>query len=187
MEAMATSLTRFFLKRKYIEPDQVQWLQYGIMRRLMGGLTFVLLVPVGATIVGWFEAFLFVVTFRFLRTRTGGYHAKTQWGCLLASLSTMVVSLVLAKYFFFQRLSLSVLLGSVILIWKLSPANNAALHLTKSEIMAIRPRIFVRLIVVVLMGFAFQCFGIEVINYVSASTLAVAVMLMLSNLGYGMQ
>lgn len=90
MEVLAEKLTCFFLQRHVIESDQAEWLQYGLARRLMGLCTFILLLPVGAILVGWLESFLFVLTFRFLRTRTGGYHAKTAHGCLAASLSIMI-------------------------------------------------------------------------------------------------
>lgn len=30
METLATSVTRFFLQKHYIEPDQAEWFQYGL-------------------------------------------------------------------------------------------------------------------------------------------------------------
>ena len=98
------------------------------MRRLMGMVTFLLLLPVGAFFDGWGSTFLFLLVFRFIRMRTGGYHAKTPEGCLLGSTFTMIVSLELAK-----RLhpvsNLICLAAASILILRLAPANNAALHL----------------------------------------------------------
>lgn len=46
METFATKLTHLFLKNHYIEPDQAEWFQYGLVRRMMGCLTFFLLLPV---------------------------------------------------------------------------------------------------------------------------------------------
>lgn len=48
MEALAARIAAFCLQKHYIEPDQIAWLQYGLMRRLMGMVTFLLLLPVGA-------------------------------------------------------------------------------------------------------------------------------------------
>ena len=67
------------------------------MRRLMGMVTFLLLLPVGAFFDGWGSTFLFLLVFRFIRMQTGGYHAKTPAGCLLGSTFTMIVSLEFAK------------------------------------------------------------------------------------------
>ena len=48
MEALAAGIAAFCLQKHYIEPNQIAWLQYGLMRRLMGMVTFLLLLPVGA-------------------------------------------------------------------------------------------------------------------------------------------
>lgn len=48
MEALAARIAAFCLQKHYIKPDQIAWLQYGLMRRLMGMVTFLLLLPVGA-------------------------------------------------------------------------------------------------------------------------------------------
>ena len=53
MEALAARIAAFCLQKHYIEPDQIAWLQYGLMRRLMGMVTFLLLLPVGAFFDGW--------------------------------------------------------------------------------------------------------------------------------------
>ena len=75
MEALAARIAAFCLQKYYIEPDQIAWLQYGLMRRLMGMVTFLLLLPVGAFFDGWGSTFLFLLVFRFIRMQTGGYHA----------------------------------------------------------------------------------------------------------------
>ena len=71
MEALAARIAAFCLQKHYIEPDQIAWLQYGLMRRLMGMVTFLLLLPVGAFFDGWRSTFLFLLVFRFIRMRTG--------------------------------------------------------------------------------------------------------------------
>ena len=59
MEALAARIAAFCLQKHYIKPDQIAWLQYGLMRRLMGMVTFLLLLPVGAFFDGWGSTFLF--------------------------------------------------------------------------------------------------------------------------------
>ena len=140
METLATSVTRFFLQKHYIEPDQAEWFQYGLIRRMIGSLTFLLLLPIGAIFVGWIGSFLYLYSFRFLRTRTGGYHAKTPHGCLLTSLGTMFAALTLAKNLYSPLLIGAVLFAAALCIFVLAPANNASLHLTANEITAIQPR-----------------------------------------------
>lgn len=185
METLAASVTRFFLQKHYIEPDQAEWFQYGLTRRIMGTLTFLLLLPVGSILVGWIGSFLYLYIFRFLRTRTGGYHAKTPHGCLLTSLSTMFAALTLAKNLHSPLLIGAVLFAAALCIFVLAPANNASLHLTVDEIAAIRPRAWLRLAGTVLMDCLLLYISVPLASCIAVSLLAVAVMLVLANLGLG--
>lgn len=187
METFATKLTHLFLKNHYIEPDQAEWFQYGLVRRMMGCLTFFLLLPVGAVLVGWVGSFLYLYTFRFLRVRTGGYHSKTTYGCLFTSLCTMFIALTLAKVIQVPLLGSIVLFCTALLILILGPVNNASLHLTTTEVAAIRPRIWLRLITTVLIGFLLLYTHAPLGFCIVVSQLAVAIMLLLANLGFGVQ
>lgn len=187
METLAVRVTHFFLQKHYIESDQAEWFQYGLVRRMMGALTFLLLLPIGAIVVGLGGSFFFLLVFRFLRTRTGGYHAKTPHGCLLASLSTMLIALSLANCIQTPFLGSVVLFGAALFVVALAPANNASLHLTADELAAIRPRGLLRLGVVLLVGYLFLQIYMPIGSCVAVSLLAVAVMLILANLGFGVQ
>lgn len=160
MEALAARIAAFCLQKHYIKPDQIAWLQYGLMRRLMGMVTFLLLLPVGAFFDGWGSTFLFLLVFRFIRMRTGGYHAKTPEGCLLGSTFTMIVSLELAK--------------------RLHPVSNL-ICLAAASILILR-------LAIVMLSACLLLFFREPIAYrVSSAILAVAVTLLISKLGLGMQ
>lgn len=187
METLAKGVTHFFLQKHYIEPDQAEWFQYGLTRRIMGTFTFLLLLPVGAILVGWIGSFLYLYTFRFLRTRTGGYHAKTPHGCLLTSLGTMFAALTLAKKLHSPLLIGAVLFAAALCIFVQAPANNASLHLTANEIAAIRPRVWLRLACVVLISCLMLYICVPLASCAAVSLLVVAVMLVLANLGLGAQ
>ena len=187
METLAKSVTRFFLQKHYIEPAQAEWFQYGLTRRMIGCLTFLLLLPVGAILASWIGSFLYLYTFRFLRTRTGGYHAKTPHGCLLISLATMFAALGLAKTFHSPLFVGAVLFAAALCIFALAPANNASLHLTANEIAAIQPRVRLRLAGTVLMGGLLLYICAPLASCMAVSLLAVAVMLVLANSGLGAQ
>lgn len=187
MEFLAEKITHFFLQQHYIEPNQEEWFNYGLVRRMMGCLTFLVLLPVGAALAGWGGSFLYMYTFRFLRTRTGGFHAKTPKGCLATSLSTMIIALSLANFITESNLGGIILIGSSILIFILAPANNAFLHLTTNEIDALRPRVWLRLLITLFLGSLFFHISIPLGNCIAVSMMAVAGMLILSNLGFGVQ
>ena len=187
METLAARVTRFFLQKHYIEPEQTEWFQYGLTRRMIGFLTFLLLLPIGAILVGWIGSFLYLYTFRFMRTRTGGYHAKTPHGCLLTSLGTMFAAPTLAKKLHSPFLVGTVLFASALCIFVLAPANNASLHLASNEITAIRPRVRLRLACVVLISCLLLYICAPLASCMAVALLAVAVMLVLTNSGVGAQ
>ena len=187
METLAARVTSFFLQKHYIKPEQAEWFQYGLTRRMIGFLTLLLLLPIGAILVGWIGSFLYLYTFRFMRTRTGGYHAKTPHGCLLTSLGTMFAALTLAKKLHSPFLVGTVLFASALCIFVLAPANNASLHLASNEITAIRPRVRLRLACVVLISCLLLYICAPLASCMAVALLAVAVMLVLTNSGVGAQ
>ena len=65
MEALALRIAHFLVLKHYIEPEQAEWFQYGLVRRMMGCLTFLLLLPTGAIFVGWLGSFLYLDTLHF--------------------------------------------------------------------------------------------------------------------------
>ena len=152
MEQIANRLTHRLLCGGYIEADQLEWCRYAVMRRCMGALSFLVMVLAGALLVDWRAAVLFTAAFRFLRIRTGGYHAKTPMRCLLVSLCMQLCSLFAARQicgvWFYGALAIL----SVGLIVRLAPANNAALHLTPEEMAALRPAIRARVAAVFIIG-----------------------------------
>lgn len=84
-------------------------------------------------------------------------------------------------------LSAMILAAATFFILMFAPANNASLHLTESELTAIRPRVVLRLAVVVLLGAVLLCFRVSLANCIAVSALAVASMLLFSNCGFGTQ
>lgn len=187
MEVLVDNLIRILLQRHDIELDQVPWLQYALLRRLTGFITFLILLPAGAIVVGWINAILFILTFRFLRTRAGGYHAKTSIGCLATSLVAMLISLGIAKNVSSRGVSAIVFLVVLVLIWLLAPANNIYLHLTMDEISAIRSKLLFRIILVSFLGYVLLPFNICSANCIIGAVATVAVMLLLSIMGLGIQ
>ena len=81
MEHLAETMTDFLLRRKYITEEQTEWCHYMLIKNIMSIASLVLLLPLGALIVGWGGTLFYTFVFRFLRARTGGYHAYARPGC----------------------------------------------------------------------------------------------------------
>lgn len=188
MERFANALTRKLLLHGYIDDDQTEWCHYAIAHRCMNVISFMLLVLVGSVIMNWCAAVLFTLAFRFLRVRTGGYHAKTPYTCLLTALSVQIIALLFAQYIAYSWIFGVTALISVIIILKLAPANNAAIHLTREEMDALRPTIW-RRVFIVLVGGGVLLLGNDMVGGGSliVALAADAVLLVLSVIGLGVQ
>ena len=85
METFAEAVTQFCLRKHLIDSHQTEWCHYMVVRRAMSIISLLWLVPVGALLSKWYISLAFVLSYRFLRSRTGGYHAKSPLGCILSS------------------------------------------------------------------------------------------------------
>lgn len=88
----------------------------------------------GSFIASWYISLAFIPSYRFLCSRTGGYPAKSPLGYLLASMVTQIIGMFLVFLMKSPLLISCILSLTSILIVLLSPANNAALHLSQVEI-----------------------------------------------------
>ena len=96
MENLAEKITIFLAAHNYIAEDKKDWCHYVVIKFLMSVLSLCLLIPIGSLVVGWIGSILYTFTFRFLRARTGGYHAKTPHGCLITSVILQILFLSLS-------------------------------------------------------------------------------------------
>jgi accessory gene regulator B len=140
MNLIATHLAKRFLKRELIAEEFLEWCIYGIEKRLSMFTTWTLLILLGSYCFGFRRTISFAVCFVTLRKYSNGYHAKTYIHCLLLSLILQSVSMILikalpTKFFGF------VWIFSDFVILKIAPVNNNQLHLTQSELSALKERI----------------------------------------------
>lgn len=140
MNLIATHLAKRFLKGELIAEESLEWCIYGIEKRLSMFTTWTLLILLGSYCFGFRRTISFAVCFVTLRKYSNGYHAKTYIHCLLLSLILQSVSMILikalpTKFFGF------VWIFSDFVILKIAPVNNNQLHLTQSELSALKERI----------------------------------------------
>lgn len=180
MEHLVAKATAYLIQHHYVEDQDAEWCHYMLIKRMMNVISFVLLVPLGALIVGWFGSVLYTITFRFLRARTGGYHARTPYGCLLASICVQTLMLVLSKEISQPVGYIFVVTLSCLAIAVLGPANHPELHLSESEMEELRPRIYIRLILVAVAFFILFFISVPLAGCVAVSVFCVAAMLLVS-------
>lgn len=187
MEAFSESLTRYFLCKGFISKEQVPWCHYMIAHYAMNFISLAWLIPVGALVSGWSTSLAFVLSYRFLRSRTGGYHAKTPLGCMSAATAIQISALAILPHLHHHIATWAALLVFSALIIKLSPANNAELHLSAEEVQALAPRIKIRLLIlwILVLGFAYALPEISLSIFLGIGT--TALLLLLSKIGIGVK
>lgn len=161
--------------------------QYVVIKFLMSALSLCFLIPIGSLVVGWIGSILYTFTFRFLRARTGGYHAKTPHGCLITSVILQILFLSLSICMPDASLFIFVAIISGLSIALIGPVNHPELHLSSAEMSALRPRIYLR-VAFILIAFALILFVNPVwAGCIAFSIFSVALLLAFSAYGFGVQ
>lgn len=187
MEQLSHKISLYMLRHDLIQDNQLIWCQYMVTHRLMGFISCILLVPLGAIISNFSCSLFFFFFFRFLRSRTGGFHAKTPHGCIIFSTMNHLFFLFLIRSLFTPLSLLIVLIPTLIIILVLSPANNAKLHLSCIEYAALKPKILFRVLLSSALAGILSYINIEIASAITMSLLSVAFLLILFYLGYGQQ
>lgn len=181
-------MTDWLLRHHLIEREEAGWCQYMLCHRLMDIFSLLLLIPLGAAVAGWRCSALFFFTFRFLRARTGGYHAHTALGCLLCSSAAHLFFLSFALALTDPVWMAFLATSSAVTVLLLAPANNANLHLNAAELRAVIVRIRIRVALLMTVYIFSMWFCVPAFAACIASSFAAtAFFLVLSRAGYGIQ
>lgn len=169
MEKIAKRIVQKWVAKEYIPAQTAELCEYNLLRKMTTITTFCIVLLPGVAVGRWFDAFLIAFGIYYLRAYTNGYHAHSYAGCLLLSIIVMNVSLIITKHTSVY-ISIIMFFGSSFLIIRKAPTNNLHIHLTKSEIIAMRTRIRMRL--TILTG----CFlGLLLLNHEKAACVAMSI------------
>ena len=180
MEQIAKKLTQYFLARGLIKEDDAEVCQYALYRHISRAV---------GLITDFGLAFCFTVSFLFLRERTGGYHAKTEWQCALYS-AAMIFATMFALPIFAEESNnyWAIMIASSALIWVSSPADNKQIHLSRAESKAMAKRARLRLLLLDAVSLALLgVHGHLFASSIALAELSVAVSLMMATAGFGIQ
>lgn len=137
MDIIATHLAKELLKRALIEETSLEWCIYGIAKRLSTLITWTFLILLGSYHFGFLQTISFSICFVSLRKYSNGYHAETYTHCLMLSLILQSASMTLVKNLH-PELFVIIWIFSDLVILKIAPVNNNQIHLTPSELSALK-------------------------------------------------
>lgn len=127
LEKISESITAFFLRNQLIETDQKEIFEYRIQKLIGTSFSACLTLIISLLLHRFFETVCYLVFFCWLRSRSGGFHAKSFFQCVLCSEGIYLISALLI----FPILELSpwpvtmlLLFLSSLLVWILAPVNH---------------------------------------------------------------
>lgn len=184
---LAQKLTQYLLRKNIITLQQTQWCCYILHKKLISFMGVCILVAIGTVLASLPPALTFTLGVLFLRQRTNGYHASTECGCLLVSVVMEAGAMLLLPCFVFESY-LTVLLGAVLCVLMLAPINNGQIHLTDTELAAMRWRAYLRtgLVAAVSLLLWYGSFT-ELAVSLCLAILGVCLSLAAATLGFGIQ
>lgn len=119
--------------KKIIELSECDYdeeiIKYGFITIFHGGLTMLIILCLGALVNRMIETILYLVCYLFLHTKTGGYHARTFWGCISMTIFCWWLAVFQVFDFLFMNLKALGIIGVAVLI--LINNNAPILHPNK--------------------------------------------------------
>lgn len=187
MEKIAEKLTCWFFSKGIIQEDQIQWCHYMIVHRTMNLVSLIWLVPVGSLVSEWYTSLAFVLSYRLLRSRTGGYHARTSLGCLCIATSLQLSILSVIPYIASPIYLIPALVVCSLVIVFFSPENSNSIHLSPAEIKALVPQIKARLLMLWILVFGFSWVLPDIAKSLALGVIATGVLLIIPKTRIGVK
>lgn len=168
MEQIAKCLVNKWYEKGYITDDEKEWCLYGLLKRLTTIPTALIIFILGCMISTWDNTLLFLFCVIILRRYSNGYHAKTFTACFCMTTTITMASLVAVEYLN-EKLAVTLLLISAVILAKYAPINSGNLHLNDAEIKAMKRRNHINLLLLCMIDVA-----LFAINRVKANCVVMA-------------
>jgi accessory gene regulator B len=143
MEKAANRITSFFIAQGAASEDDRDIYVYGLVIALSTAQNILVTAVIGLLLGVPLKALAFILPFALTRLFAGGAHAKTSWGCVIASAAILASALLLIR---FTPLSaqtpaaLALLASSVTLVFLFAPAEHPNRPISPRERVIFRRR-----------------------------------------------
>jgi len=98
MQRISGKLTDYLLAKNIIMPDDREIYIYGIMALISTVVNFFVILFLGMFLGLFYETLVYLFGFALLRSYCGGYHARTQIGCVFSSVTMYLFSMAVYHY-----------------------------------------------------------------------------------------
>ena len=135
MKAIAEKITLYLVQNNYIESSKQKWCVYFLQKKMLTACSSIMFLIIGFFNNHLFETILFVWSFTSLRKRTGGFHLKSAFLCLIMSSLIVLLLPQFLSYIYLLNKYTVVLLLTVccFVICVYSPVNHPNIHFNNEE------------------------------------------------------
>lgn len=133
---LSKKITKELVKRNILSQDDFELYHYGFFIALSDLWLLTFTIIVGILLKAIVLSLVFFFSFFLIRRFAGGFHAKTEWQCQIYSLSSLLLSLICAKYLLINlsgKHLLMLCLAGVIITTLLSPVDTYEKELSQNE------------------------------------------------------
>jgi len=103
LNSLANKSARYLVRKETITEDKFEIYAFG-MEMLFSTILNGILVLIASLVLGvFFETVLMLIPFMIIRSKAGGFHAKTHWGCMFGFLAVYISSVLAVQNFAFLR------------------------------------------------------------------------------------
>ena len=165
LEKLAEAIVSFFIKHGGALEEDRDIYEYGIVIALSTLINLIITISIGLMLKIPQQLLFYIVPFILLRGSAGGYHAKTFWGCVIASSFLIVVVVMLILYApskYYLLLSVCFNVFSMAVVVSFAPVSSKERKLSREYEAKLKKR---SIILVIL------CLAIQVMLYLFGSSI----------------
>ena len=160
METIAKKVVQNWAAKGYISDDEVEMCLYNLIRHTFTVAVLCVLTVAGALLGEWGNTIVLILSILFLRTYTNGYHCKSCVACIFLSLAVTLLSLHIVPLLNFITALILMFVGSSIIL-AIAPTNSPQMHLTETEMTAMRKHVRIRLLILTVLFLLFVFVNME--------------------------
>lgn len=136
MTTLINAIVCYCIQNQIILPGQETWFRYGLEKRISGIYVLLPCAILALILSDLWTASSFLVSFYYLRSRTGGYHAHTPFLCLCSSILLLLLFFLVLLPILNTTLIIVLIVISLIIVFVLAPINHPNMHLSRDEYQA---------------------------------------------------
>ena len=168
METIAKKVVQNWAAKGYISDDEVEMCLYNLIRHTFTVAVLCVLTVAGALLGEWSNTIVLIVSILFLRTYTNG---------IFLSLAVSLLSLHIVPLLNFITALILMFVGSSIIL-AIAPTNSPQMHLTETEMTAMRKHVRIRLLILTILFLLFVFVNMEKAYCIAVAVAVVAISLL---------